>query len=526
MLRNVYFTLGGIGLFVAGVVSGPHIMPLFTTEQASTVTQTKESSSPLAEKISPNTLVVSEKKDTVPSKEEKQSSLPSEEKSDAAINQEKATEEKVVAAQEDTQPVKDGEISPTIAPDPDDATFPDEGLQAEDGTENLDTHTPSSEEDAAAPEVKEQIIEAKIETGDSLLVIFEDYTDRNSAYKLVDVIDDEISVKKFRVGQPYLIEYDAEKDKIIRFEYEINSKEKLFVAAEGDTHKAKIEKIFYDRKLVFVEGEIKDSLFLTVTELNESPQLAMQVANMFQWDINFIRDVQAGDSFSILVEKLYRDGEFKGYGRAIGATFTNGDKKYESFLYYDANKKEMHYNAKGENKRKVLLQSPLSFTRVTSGYTHSRKHPVYGNYRPHLGIDYGAPMGTPIMAVGDGTITYFGWRGGYGKHITVRHASGLESMYSHMSRYGRGLKKGSKVRQGQVIGYVGSTGVSTGPHLDFRLKQNGKFINPGKAINPRAAAIGKVHKQGYDARKKMVREYMDGTRALSSYDPASIDVPK
>ncbi len=504
MIRKLAFTLGGIGLFVSGGVLGP---PMWNF-----VTGTSEP-------------VAVEKEQEVKDKAE----IPSK---DGV----KVTPPPTPSPTAETDAVKDpkttAEVTPEIAPEvvPDPVTDKgqleagiEEALTPEENTDS-DIHTPSTEEDLHLPEVKEQIIEAKIEAGDSLSKLFEDYTDVNSAILLAKTIDKEFSVKALRVGHPYLIEFDAEKDVILRFEYEINSREKLIALADGEIYKAHIEKIHYDKKLAYVEGTINDSLFLTIEKLNESPQLALQVANMFRWDINFIRDVRAGDSFSILVEKLYREGEFKGYGRAIGATFTNSGKKYESFLYYDSNKKEMHYNAKGENKRKVLLQSPLSFTRVTSGYTHSRKHPIYGTYRPHLGVDYGAPMGTPIMAVGDGVITYYGWRGGYGKHITVRHASGLESMYSHMSRYGRGLKKGSKVSQGQTIGYVGSTGVSTGPHLDFRLKQNGKYINPTKAINPRAAAVSKVHQDGYEARKKMVREFMDGTRTLESYDPTSIDV--
>ncbi len=507
MIRNVLFTLFGLGLFVLGIVSGPKVTALFFPEPSAVVEVDQQkkndsTSQPIAS-------------DTKNAPSQTQETADTQAKQGIAPTTDTAPKEEDKGLVDTSDSAYDATYDAESDPELIDGAFTE-----------TDPHLPSPEEGEDVPEVKEQIVEAKIEAGDSLLVLFQDYTDQKSAYALANVIDKEISVKKIRVGQPYLIEYDAEKDKIIRFEYEINSKEKLFVNSDGDAYKAKVEEIVYDKKLIFVEGTIKDSLFLTMSELNESPQLALQVANMFQWEINFIRDVQAGDSFSILVEKLYREGEFKGYGRTLGATFTNSGKKYESFLYYDANKKEMHYNAKGENLRKVLLQSPLSFTRVTSGYTHSRKHPVYGTYRPHLGVDYGAPMGTPIMAVGDGTITYFGWRGGYGKHISVRHASGLESMYSHMSRYGRGLKKGSKVRQGQVIGYVGSTGVSTGPHLDFRLKQNGKFINPTKAINPRAAAVSKVHKVGYEERKKIVREYMDGTRSLVSYEPASMNVPK
>ena len=369
-------------------------------------------------------------------------------------------------------------------------------------------------------------VQKEIQKGDNVMAILNNYTDRVSAYNLSKIIDKAFSVRSFRIDNDYKIIYDSEEHKINYFEYEVSANKKLVVEFNGENYKAKIVERPYIRKLSFIEGKIENNLFSTIDHLNEYPKLALQVENMFKWDINFVRDIQKNDSFSILVEKLYLDDKFVDYGRTLGATFINNGKKYESFLFYDANKKENHYNAKGENKRKVLLKSPLSVMRITSGYTHRRKHPIFGNYRPHLGIDYGAPTGTRIMAVGDGIVTYCGWRGGYGRHIIVKHAYGLESLYSHLSRYEKGIKKGVRVSQGQTIGRVGSSGYSTGPHLDFRLRQNGKFINPGKAINPRAAAVSKVHKVGYEERKKIIREYIDGTRKLDLYNPKEFDVPK
>ena len=286
---------------------------------------------------------------------------------------------------------------------------------------------------------------------------------------------------------------------------------------------ARVEDIDYDTRLALIEGRIDDNLFQAVADLGESPQLALLLAKLFGWEINFIRDIQDGDSFSILVEKLYRDGVYKGYGRTLGASFTNKGKTYEAFLFPDARGSGRYYNAAGENLKKTLLQAPLSFTRVTSRFSHNRKHPILGVTRPHLGVDYGAPTGTPVKAVGDGVVTLRGWVGGYGNQVKLRHDAGLESMYSHLSGFARGLKVGTRVRQGQVIAFVGSTGRSTGPHLDFRLQQHGKFIDPTKAINPRSEPVRKAAMKAFRERMALVRDYMQGRRALVQYMPEVLD---
>lgn len=379
------------------------------------------------------------------------------------------------------------------------------------------TATPSTES------TQDAVIVGTMRRGDTVAELLGNWARSSDIQHYVNATNAVFPLRAFRAGQPYVIICDVESGTVKRFEYEVDNRRKLVVEPDANARAvARLERIHYDVRLALVEGRVEGSLFKAVADLGESPQLALLVAKLFGWEINFIRDIQDGDSFSMLVEKLYRGGDFSGYGRTLGASFTNKGKKYEAFLFHDGQGREQYYNSKGENLKKTLLQAPLSFTRVTSGYTHSRRHPIFGDYRPHLGVDYGAPTGTPVKAVGDGSVTLRGWVGGYGNQVVIRHSGGLESLYAHLSGFARGLQKGSYVRQGQVIGYVGSTGNSTGPHLDFRLRQNGTFINPTKAINPRSEPVSAGLSGAFAARKDIVRAYMQGERDLSDYKPESL----
>ena len=328
------------------------------------------------------------------------------------------------------------------------------------------------------------------------------------------------SLTNIRSGQPYTVVRDRETNALERFEYEIDAHRKLVVELDGASFTSRVEAIVYDIRLALLQGIVESSLFQSVAALGESPSLAIVVADVFRWDIDFIRDVQDGDSFSILVEKRYRDGRFKNYGRVLGATFTNRGKLFEAFLYRGVSGYASHYNNKGESLRKVLLKAPLAFTRITSGYSKGRKHPIFHDVRPHEAVDYAAPTGTPIKAVGDGVVSKKGWQGGYGNAISIHHGAGLESQYAHLSGYARGMAVGTRVRQGQVIGFVGMTGWATGPHLDFRLKQHGRFINPVKAVNPREESIAPGRMHEFEERKTQIRHFFSGATPLYLYNPS------
>lgn len=418
-------------------------------------------------------------------------------------------------------PVASEDAAPSRLPRP-----KPEASTAEEQSRNLPAAQPlptgpaASASDPADAAVGEEVVKGTVEKGDTVSKILEG-TGSEGVYQYVSAARQVFSMRSFREGQPYVIITDSASGRVKRFEYEIDNSRRLVV--EGiEEPVARVEAIDYVTLLGSVEGTISDNLFQAVADAGESPQMALQLAELFGSEINFIRDLQEGDSFSVLVEKRYRDGEYKGYGRVLAAHFTNKGKTYEAYLFRDGNAKAQYYNSKGENLHKTLLQAPLAFTRLTSRFTMRRKHPILGYTRPHMGVDYGAPTGTPVKAVGDGVVTKRGWGGGYGNQVIVKHVAGLESMYSHLSGYARGLRQGQKVRQGQVIGFVGSTGLATGPHLDFRLRQNGNFINPTKAINPRGAPVSKKSRAEFE--KVMAQElaYLKGRKSLAGYTVDSV----
>jgi len=233
-----------------------------------------------------------------------------------------------------------------------------------------------------------------------------------------------------------------------------------------------------------VEGEIKTNLYASILENKIDPELGLELADIFSWDINFFVDIRPGDKYRFIYEKIYIDGKFLRYGRILAAQFLNKGKLFEAYYFKTPDGRIEYYDAEGRPLRKAFLKSPLRYKRISSHFSYHRLHPILGIIRPHLGIDYAAPIGTPVEAVADGKIIYMGWKGDYGKFIKIRHTHRYVSTYGHLSRFAKGLKVGSRVKQGQVIGYVGSTGLATGPHLDFRFLVDNKFVDYLKFKSP------------------------------------------
>lgn len=238
-----------------------------------------------------------------------------------------------------------------------------------------------------------------------------------------------------------------------------------------------------DIDVVAIRGEIdslRPSLIAATDATGERVELAMSLAEIFSGQVDFDSDLQSGDGFEVLFEKASRAGEFAGYGNILGARFVTGGKEYQAFRWTNPTTgKSGYYDESGRSLKRFFLMSPLKFEpRITSRFSRSRLHPVFHTRQAHLGVDYGAPYGAAVVAVAAGTVVSAGWAGGGGRQIRLRHAGGFESYYLHLSSFAAGIRPGAHVDQGQFIGRVGSTGTATGPHLDFRLRKNGAFVDP------------------------------------------------
>jgi len=262
------------------------------------------------------------------------------------------------------------------------------------------------------------------------------------------------------------------------------------------------QRIPLETRILGLVGRIETSLYESMVQLGQSPELTMRFADIFAWQIDFLTEPRPGDVFKLIWEKFYREGEEFSDGRILAAQYSGKEVSHTAIFFEDGEGRKDYYTVKGESLRKEFLRSPLNYRRISSYFSSRRFHPILKYYRPHFGIDYAAPLGSPVVSIGDGVVTYMGWNGDYGRFVKIRHTNGYYSTYGHLSRYGRGVKEGVKVKQGQVVGYVGASGLSTGPHLDFRMIRNGKFVNFLKIQVPAAESLKDRHRKEFETTKK------------------------
>lgn len=246
---------------------------------------------------------------------------------------------------------------------------------------------------------------------------------------------------------------------------------------------------YFDTLPACIEGKINSTLYESMLMCGETSNLVIRFADMFAWEIDFFTDTQHDDSFFVYVNKIYCDSAFFDYGMIMMAWYKGAAGDFVGFYFCDPEGNEDYYNPKGQSLRKSLLKSPLRFSYISSHFSKSRYHPILKRWRPHHGMDYAAPVGTPISSIGDGRVVFRGWKGGYGNLVEIRHNNNFRSRYGHLSRFAKDLHVGKRVKAGDLIGYLGSTGLSTGPHLHFELHKDGVPINPMKVNVPRAPSV-------------------------------------
>jgi len=305
----------------------------------------------------------------------------------------------------------------------------------------------------------------------------------------------QLTIGRSVLGELREVDYRIDEDHILSIAPAVladNSARSSGNSASGaPAFESKVETIPSTTEEVGVAGKVDGSLFQAVTDAGEKPELAMRIAAIFAYDLDFYTDPRPGDTFRVVIEKkILANGETASYGRILAAEYDNGGHAYRAILFHDPYGQPAYYTPEGKSMKRAFLHSPLKFAApITSHFSYHRFHPILKEYRPHLGIDYGAPMGAPVQTIGDGKVIFAGRKGGDGNLVKVQHSNGYTTYYMHLSRIL--VRDGQHVQQGQNIGLVGMTGLATGPHLDFRIEQHGTFLNFEKLKLPSSDPIAR-----------------------------------
>jgi len=328
-----------------------------------------------------------------------------------------------------------------------------------------------------------------VEKGDSLSTLFsrEDLP-ADDWMSILKLGGDALELKRLNVGEQVLIRKDG--DELAELKYPIDELRTLHIMRDdNDKLTAETLTASIEHKSVETGGVIENSLFLDGHKAGMSDRMIMEMADLFGYDVDFALDLRKGDRFTVVYDQLYTGGEKLRNGDILAAEFVNQNHVYRAVRFVNADGESAYYTPAGQSLKKAFLRTPVAFTRISSPFNLARRHPILNTIRAHKGVDYAAPSGTPIKAVGDGKVAFIGVKGGYGNVIVLQHGPQYSTLYGHMSRFRPGLKAGSRVEQGQVIGYVGMTGLATGPHLHFEFHINGQYVNPVTVPLPRANPI-------------------------------------
>jgi murein DD-endopeptidase MepM/ murein hydrolase activator NlpD len=356
----------------------------------------------------------------------------------------------------------------------------------------------------AAPEPIAPLVEDEIRSGDTLLAALARHgVAASTAFAIARELEPHFDLRRSRPGHRYRIERD-EQGALIAFRYDVSDLEHYQVTQRSEGWETRAAKRGVIRQQARLAGVVATTLYDAIGDLGEHPELASEFANIFAWDVDFAKGVHAGDEFHLLYERNYvaREGggglRYVGPGRILAARYQSGGRAHEAIFYETEPGVGNYYREDGSPVQQGFLAAPVKYTRISSSFTHARFHPILRKTRPHPGIDYAAPVGTPVWAVAEGRVTHAGWQGGYGRLVKIQHADGYESFYAHLSGFAKGIRVGQKVGQKQVIGYVGSSGLSTGPHVCFRISKHKKFVNPASTRIPSGERIAGRQRQDFE----------------------------
>lgn len=316
-------------------------------------------------------------------------------------------------------------------------------------------------------------------------------------HRLVEAARPAYDLARVSAGHSFGLALDPD-GLIAAFTYGIDEQRTLRVVRRGEALEAEVVARDYETRLERASGVITSNLFNAVSDAGEGDQLGLDLAEIFAWDVDFNTELQRDDSFRVLVEKQYLDGGFVRYGRILTAELARGSRMLCA-VRFESERGPGYYAPDGTPLRKEFLRSPLKFTRISSRFSRARMHPILKTVRPHLGVDYAAPAGTPVSAAADGVVTLAGWHGGYGRAVKIRHANSYETLYGHLSRIL--VRPGQRVVQGMTIGTVGSSGLATGPHLDYRMTRGGAFVNPLTVQSPPAEPLAAAERPAFETER-------------------------
>lgn len=458
------------GIFITGIV-------LATSEPSSTTSQTQAVTLPNmpAASESPTSTTQSIIPLSLPSTETETSSI------DTAITDEVEPVQTDISLDESAEierlhlnqpsPVVEAEIASVI-----DATSPQDATASAQGNNELSWQ------------------EVEVKSGDNLSLIFPRAgLGARDVYNVAQTAgEDAKALLNLRPGQ--MVRFgtvtDSEQKLVLKqLQLQLNPMKTLTLTATEKGFETEVVERELDKQRQLVAGEIQSSLFVDGQKAGMSDRLIMEMAHIFGWDVDFALDLRKGDSFKVIYNENYLDGEKVADGEILAAEFTNRGNTFRAIRFTDSNGESRFYTPNGDSMRKAFTRTPVPISRISSGFNPNRKHPVLQTNRPHRGVDYAAATGTPILATGDGKVDFVGTKGGYGRTVVLSHGGRYTTLFAHMSSYKKGIRVGQRVRQGEVIGYIGMSGLATGPHLHYEFRVDGVHKNPLTVTLPKAEPI-------------------------------------